>query len=165
VTCAEPGHLAGCPLPSHPLRNGNLNQLAYSLRFWIRDVADGDLVAWIDDQLAAVNPQGSATDLATSRDALIAPLRNVYGVSDKVLTMALSSLLLSAGDRRMRWFEVGASFIVIDTLVHNLLHRTGILKRFDADHPYGPACYRPGGWVRSGMLLEFGVARSPVTAG
>jgi hypothetical protein len=83
VTCAEPGHLAACPLPSHPLRNGNLNQLAYSLRFWIRDVADGDLVGWIDDQLAAVNPPGSATDLAASRDALIAPLRNVYGVSDR----------------------------------------------------------------------------------
>ena len=33
--------------------------------------------------------------------------------------------------------------IAVDTLVHNFLHRTGILHRFDADHPYGPACYRP----------------------
>jgi hypothetical protein len=59
--------------------------------------------------------------------------------------MALSSLLLAAGERRKQWFEVGASFIVIDTLVHNLLHRTGILQRFNSDHPYGPACYRQGG--------------------
>jgi hypothetical protein len=29
--------------------------------------------------------------------------------------------------------------------VHNFLHRTGILRRFNADHPYGPGCYRPGG--------------------
>ena len=35
--------------------------------------------------------------------------------------------------------------IAIDTLVHNFLHRTGILHRFGADHAYGAACYRPGG--------------------
>jgi hypothetical protein len=35
--------------------------------------------------------------------------------------------------------------IAIDTLVHNFLHRTGILARFGADHLYGAACYRPGG--------------------
>jgi hypothetical protein len=35
--------------------------------------------------------------------------------------------------------------IVIDTLVHNWLHRTGILRRFRASHAYGPRCYRPGG--------------------
>jgi hypothetical protein len=35
--------------------------------------------------------------------------------------------------------------IAIDTLVHNFLHRTGILHRFGADHAYGSACYRRGG--------------------
>jgi hypothetical protein len=35
--------------------------------------------------------------------------------------------------------------IAIDTLVHNFLHRTGILHRFVAQHSYGPACYRPSG--------------------
>jgi hypothetical protein len=145
ASCAEPEHIAACPLPRHYLRNGNLNQAAYSLFFFIRDIAGGDLVTWIDDRLAAVNPPGSPTNLSALRDALITPLRNVHGVSDKVLAMALSSLLLAAGKRRKRWFEVGASFIVVDTLVHNFLHRTGILHRFNADHPYGPACYRPGG--------------------
>ncbi len=29
-TCAEPDHIASCPLPRHRLRNGHLNQLAYS---------------------------------------------------------------------------------------------------------------------------------------
>jgi hypothetical protein len=145
ATCAEPDHIAGCPLPDHPLRNGNLNQAAYSLFLFIRDVAGGDVVAWMDDQLSAMNLADAATDLPASRDALITPLRNVYGVSDKVLAMALSSLLLAAGKRRKRWFEVGASFVVVDTLVHNFLHRTGILWRFKADHPYGPPCYRPGG--------------------
>jgi len=32
-----------------------------------------------------------------------------------------------------------------DTLVHNFLHRTGLLHRFDANHVYGLACYRAGG--------------------
>jgi hypothetical protein len=30
-TCAEPDHVDGCALPRHPLRNGRLNQTAYSL--------------------------------------------------------------------------------------------------------------------------------------
>ena len=79
------------------------------------------------------------------RAALIEPLREIYGVSDKVLTMALSSILLGAPKRLRLWREVGASMIAIDTLVHNLMHRTGILHRFDADHAYGPACYQPSG--------------------
>ena len=35
--------------------------------------------------------------------------------------------------------------VTVDTLVHNFLHRTGILHRFRAGHAYGAACYRPGG--------------------
>jgi hypothetical protein len=35
------------------LRNGRLNQTAYSLFLFVRDVANGDLVQWIDDQLSA----------------------------------------------------------------------------------------------------------------
>jgi hypothetical protein len=30
-TCAEPDAIGACPLPSHDLRNGHLNQMAYSL--------------------------------------------------------------------------------------------------------------------------------------
>ena len=77
--------------------------------------------------------------------ALIEPLREIYGVSDKVLAMALSSLLLGAPKKMVLWIEVGGSMIAIDTLVHNFLHRTGILARFNANHLYGAACYRPGG--------------------
>ena len=77
--------------------------------------------------------------------ALIEPLREIYGVSDKVLAMALSSLLLGAPEKMVLWTEVGGSMIAIDTLVHNFLHRTGILARFNANHLYGAACYRPGG--------------------
>ena len=50
-TCAEPKLHSACPLPKHPLRNGRLNQMAYSLFLFIRDVAHNDLVGWIDHQL------------------------------------------------------------------------------------------------------------------
>ena len=143
-TCSEPGHFDACPLPRHPLRNGRLNQMAYSLFFFIRDVADDDFVGWIDQQLAAANSK-SPDRLAALREAVIGPLRNVFGISDKVLAMTLSSLLLAAGSRRPLWLEVGASFVAVDTLVHNFLHRTGILQRLCADHPYGDKCYQPGG--------------------
>jgi hypothetical protein len=127
-TCSEPSHFDTCPLPRHPLRNGHLNQMAYSLFLFMRDVADG-----VPDRHAMWG------------EAVIGPLRNVYGVSDKVLAMTLSSLLLSAGNLRPLWFEVGADLVAIDTLVHNFLSRTGILRRLSVDHPYGRSCYQPGG--------------------
>jgi hypothetical protein len=86
------------------------------------------------------------------RSSLIEPLREVYGLSDKVLTMALSCILLGAPKKMSLWIEVGGSMIAIDTLVHNFLHRTGILHWFDANHAYGllaigpavvPTLFRP----------------------
>jgi hypothetical protein len=146
-TCGEPDHIAHCRLPTYDLRNGRLNQTAYSFYLFIRDIADRDLVGWIDAALATAAVLPGPTRLARMRKALIEPLRHVYGVSDKVLLMALSSMMLGAPAHRRLWLELGASMIVIDTLVHNFLHRTGILRRFGADHAYGSACYDRGNCV------------------
>ena len=143
-TCSEPDHVEGCPVPSHQLRNGRLNQMAYSLFLFVRDIADGDLVGWIDRQFRGADDPANPDRLARLGEAVIGPLREVYGVSDKVLTMTLSCILLAAPNRLHLWREVGASMIAIDTLVHNFLVRTGILARFEANHPYGAACYQPG---------------------
>ncbi len=144
-SCARPDHIGACPLPHHPLRSGRLNQTAYSLFLFIRGIADGDLVGWIDWQIATIAPADSPRLGLKAREVLIGPLCNVHGISDKVAAMALSMLLIGAGREKPRWFEVGASFIVVDTLVHNFLHRAGILRRVNASHPYGPACYQPNG--------------------
>ena len=117
--------------------------MGYGLFLFIRDVADGDLVAWIDRQLAAADGAAGPERLTGLVESLVGPLRHVHGVSDKVLMMALSNLLLASTNPI--WAEVGSGMIAIDTLVHNFLHRTGILDRLGASHPYGPACYRPGG--------------------
>ena len=144
-TCTEPQHIGGCSLPSHDLRNGRLNQTAYSLFLFIRDIADGDLIGWIDAQLEAANSAPGPDQLARMVAALIEPMREIYGVSDKALAMALSALLLGAPKKMLLWTEVGGSMIAIDTLVHNFLHRTGILARFNANHLYGAGLLPAGG--------------------
>jgi hypothetical protein len=111
-TCNEPEHLSGCPLPKHPLRNGRLNQTAYSLFMFIRDIADGDLVAWIDTQLAGADDRTDPDRITRMIERLVGPLRQVYGVSDKVVMMTLSSLLLACS--KPLWPEVGASMIAVD---------------------------------------------------
>jgi hypothetical protein len=144
-TRAEPDRIATCPLPTHRLRNGHLNQVAYSLYLFIRDVADGDLVGWIDDRLDQANDPMAPDWFGRAQNVVIDPMRNIYGVSDKVLTVALSGILIGAAAARPRWLEVGVQLIAVDTLVHNFLHRTGILTRLNAAHAYGPGCYRSGG--------------------
>jgi len=144
-SCSRPDHYAQCPLPKHPLRNGRLNQTAYSLFLFIRDVTDSDLVTWIDSQLADESSRSQKERLASLREALIGPLRNVYGVADKVLNLAFASILLAADERRPHWRELGCSMIAIDTLVHNFFQRTGVLRALSADHPYGEGCYGSNG--------------------
>ena len=84
-TCSEPDHIDGCPLPTDDLRNGRLNQMAYCLYLFIRDIAAGDLVGWIDRQFQSADDPASPNRLARLREAVIGPLREVYGVSDEVL--------------------------------------------------------------------------------
>ena len=136
-TCSHPHLFAGCPVPRFAARNGHLGQTAFSLFLFVRDIADSDLFAWIDDQLSHATELG----FSSRQEALVGPMRHIFGVSDKVLTMTLSSLLMADRANRPDWFTVGSEMIVVDRLVHNFLARSGILRRFEADHPYGPSCY------------------------
>jgi hypothetical protein len=143
--CGAPEYFAACPLPRQRLRNGNLNQLAYSLYLFIRDVAGGDLIGWIDSQLAAADGPNSPDRIDRMREAIVFRLKGVFGVSDKVLNMVFADFLLGAGRAGSAWAEVGGSMIAIDTLVHNFLARTGVLARAGCNHLYGPGCYGPRG--------------------
>jgi hypothetical protein len=139
-TCANPSRFRTCPLPTYPLRNGRLNQTAFSFFLFVRDVAQSDLFSWIDAQLSDVDA-GYPSD----QEALIGPMRHIFGISDKVLTMTLSSLLMANRENRPAWFKTGSEMIVVDRLVHNFLVRTGTLAAFGADHPYGHGCYGKAG--------------------
>jgi hypothetical protein len=109
--CANPEHQPECPLPHHDLRNGRLNQTAYSLFLFMRDLAGDDIVGWIDDRLASVKPAPMPDRPARLRQALLEPLGHVYGVSNKVLSMALSDLLIASDAKRPTWIEAGAVMI------------------------------------------------------
>lgn len=140
--CAHPNLLSTCPLPQHKLRKGQLNQSAYSLFFFFRDVANGDIVSWLDQQIRGRS--GAAID-DNACENLLSPMRGIFGVSDKILSMALSELLLAAPAAKKGWREIGCRLIAIDSLVHNFLWRTGILATLGREHSYGPACYQTGG--------------------
>ncbi len=144
-TCAKPDLMETCPLPAHDFRNGNLNQLAYSLFLFIADVADGDLIDWIDRRLAEAQVGPAEGRLGRMAQSIVEPLTGLHGASYKVLNMALSDLLLIGSGRNQLWAEVAAGLIAVDTLVHNFLVRTGILARAQANHAYGPQCYGPAG--------------------
>jgi hypothetical protein len=143
-SCNAPQRYLRCPLPRHDLRNGSLNQAAYSLYLFMRDVADGDFVGWIDQRLDAADQPSSPLRAQLLRDAVVGPLLNIHGVSHKVVHMALASLLLADG-RRKRWQLAGSAMVAIDTLVHNWLWRTGIMQRLGTPHSYGSVCYGAGG--------------------
>ena len=139
TTCALPRLTRHCPLPRLDLRNGSLNQTAYGLYLFMRDVADNDLVTYFDRRLAWAEVNDTS-----GVDALIDPLAHVHGLSFKVLNMTLATLLLAGDPKRDAWKTTGAQMVAVDSLVHNWLHRTGILRGLDSDHAYGAGCQREG---------------------
>lgn len=111
----------------------------------MRDVADGDLIGWIKHRLESAVAENDR-DLAAARQAaLLSPLQNIYGVGEKTLSMALSTLLMGARRLDPLWFQTGKDMVVVDNLAHNFMHRTGILQDCGQPHPYGVACYANGG--------------------
>lgn len=152
-TCARPDLINRCPLPRHRLRNGRLNQSAYSLYFFLRDVTHSSFVQWIDARLSWASLGPERLSLVRWREAILGPMRNIFGLGDKVLSMVLADLLLAAQDGRTHWRELGGSYAAVDSLVHKFFVRTGILRSLRAQHPYGPECYEPSGCTGALMRI------------
>ena len=145
-TCAEPLHLPHCPVPRLPARKGALAQASMSLWLFIHDVCRGDFVGWLDARLADADPGLDVSSRgARLAMAVTAPLASVVGLSYKVAGLALVELLLAGDPTRERWVAAGGSIVVVDSLTHSWLHRTGTLYRCGCEHAYGPSCYAAGG--------------------
>jgi hypothetical protein len=142
-TCANPDALSSCPVPRLPLRKGKLNETAFALFLLLRDRCGGDLVSFIDRTVAIATEQPDW--LIIAREALMAAFTSVSGVSRKLAAMMLAVLLCSAGPERPLWIKVGLSMVAIDSLVHNFLHRTGIIRAYGVQHLYGQSCFGLGG--------------------
>ena len=132
-TCNVQELIATCVVPRLPLRKGDLNQLALSLFLFIRDACKGNLVRFIDKTLAQVSEEGGEFE-RLGRRALIKAFKPNFGIGPKLISMSLASLLIAGGRQRSRWVRVGRSMIVIDSLVHNFLHRSGILEAYGSAH-------------------------------
>lgn len=160
ATCARPRHLRLCPVRKLPLRKGLLNVQAYSLHFFLRDLCEDDLAGFIDRQIANAkkdagkcgdaNPDGerrpdAAGWVDSARAQLVAAFARIEGVSSKLADMILADILLGGRPGDCEWEAVGVTCIVVDSLVHKFLDRTGILKAFGATHAYGVACHRDHG--------------------
>lgn len=161
-TCANQRQLDRCALPYLTLRKGALNQTAVSLFLFLRDICDGDIVGWIDHRLDGTESDRRARRPHRFPEVLLGPLRSIHGVSDKVLSMAFATLLLGADPRRERWVATGARMIAIDSLVHNHLHRSGLIDRHGKRHRYGPACYAELGCADAINVLAEGIDASQI---
>jgi hypothetical protein len=136
-SCNNPADIDGCPVPSLPLRKGSLNELAFSLFLFLRDEWAGDLVGFID----SVIEEAHEAPIEDQRELLLGDFSMVYGISEKLLSMMLSMLLMAGDPKRAAWVRLGQNMVAIDSLVHNFLHRTGILAIYGLEHRYGSRCY------------------------
>ena len=141
-SCREPAFLRSCPLPSFDMKRGALNHMAFSLYFFLRDVAGGDFYTYVTEHFGQAQPAGGAiTDLL---DGFIKKVTTIANVGPKLAHLAMSSLFLC---RYPGWdyHRVGLHMVAVDSLVHNFLHRTGILDSYQLDHSYGPRCHTQNG--------------------
>ena len=142
-TCAQPAHYPACPLPSLPLRNGNLNRMAYGLSCSSGTCARATWSAGSTSGYRLSQPNLARLPGAVRPGLDHAAPPRLWGL-DKVLSMTLADLLIGADPDRSLWGLAGRHMIAVDTLIHNLLHRTGTLAHCDAEHAYGPGCYALG---------------------
>jgi hypothetical protein len=141
-TCREPTFLGSCPVPAFDMKRGPLNQMAFSLYFFLRDVCGGDFYSEVSQHFG----QGWLTDgeISDRLQSFIQKVTRIANVGPKLAYMALSGLFLThypGWDYR----RVGLHMIAVDSLVHNFLHRTGILGFYQLDHAYGPRCHTEKG--------------------
>jgi len=138
-TCARPGNQSRCMVPTVAARNGRLSRAAIGLASFMLEYAPNGIPAWIEGH----RQRGERNQVIA--DALIAEFSLIPSVSQKVAAMLLSDLLLGASQTKPEWFSIGAEMVVVDRIVHGVLHRTGALKEFGVPHVYGPKCYQKHG--------------------
>jgi hypothetical protein len=143
--CHEPAFLGTCSLTRFDMKRGALNHMAFSLYFFLRDVCQGDFYTYTKEHFSQYRPtDGTITELL---DGFIKKVTTIANVGPKLAHMALSGLFLtrySGWDYR----HMGLHMIAVDSLVHNFLHRTGILDSYQLQHAYGPRCHSETGCMK-----------------
>jgi hypothetical protein len=116
--------------------------MAFSLYFFLRDVAERDFYTYVREHFGT--GEVSAGAITDRLQSFIKKVTTIANVGPKLAHMALSCLFLATYPgwdyRRVR-----LHMIAVDSLVHNFLHRTGILDSYQLGHAYGPRCHTPKG--------------------
>lgn len=145
-SCNNPSMLASCLVPHIPARKGQLTRLAVALAYWVEDWPERSLRGW-------VNAQSRAGADTFAGQAMVDDLKRLPGLSDKVASMIASDIAIGLSVRRPALLASGASIVVIDSLVHNLLMRTGAITSAGKPHAFGSGCYASGGC--SDLIVRF----------
>ena len=116
--------------------------MAFSLYFFLRDVCQRDFYTFVTHHFGEGELSGGA--ISDRLQAFIGKITTIANVGPKLAHMALAWLFLT---RYPGWDyrRVGLHMIAVDSLVHNFLHRTGILADYQLDHAYGPRCHADTG--------------------
>jgi hypothetical protein len=137
-TCGEPGLLPTCPLPLLNMKKGALNRMAFSLHLFLREVCKNDFHAFVRNHFG--DGQLPDMEIKPRLEAFIKEVTRVANVGPKLAFMAFSGLFLTKSEG-WDYRRVGVQMIAVDSLVHNFLHRTGILALKGKNHKYGPVCH------------------------
>jgi hypothetical protein len=138
------------------MKRGALNQMVFSLYFFLRDVCRRDFYTFVREHFG----EGQLTAGAVSERLhdFIGKISAIANVGPKLAQMALAWLFLT---RSPGWDyrQVGLHMIAVDSLVHTFLHRAGILDSYQVEHAYGPRCHAEAGCLgvihdltRSGLI-------------
>lgn len=136
--CSHPALLTRCIVPTIPARKGQLARLAVALSYWTAELPNQSLVGWARSKLTRGDPRAGGS-------AMVDDLKRLPGVSDKVASMIASDVAIGLSTGSDALLRAGASVIVVDRLVHNLIIRTGATKVAGQSHTFGPGCYAEGG--------------------
>ena len=137
--CNNQEMIDDCPISQFNMLKGTLNQKCYDLFLYIRDHCRGDLIGHWDDIISKHFDPVDGSGLMKARNALVDDFTKVFGIGDKLSNMTLSYFLMSDLENPSR-LRLGQAMVAVDSLVHNFLHRTGILEFYKAEHNYGPLC-------------------------
>lgn len=126
------------------MKRGNLNHMAFSLYLFLRDVAGRDFLAYVRQHFGDHQQGDGAINYCLQ--GFIGEVITIANVGPKLAHMALSCLFLTAYPG-WNYRRVGTHMIAVDSLVHNFLHRTGILDSYRLDHSYGPRYHAQNGFL------------------
>jgi hypothetical protein len=111
-----------CPVPHLDMKKGVLNQMAFSLFFFLRDVCRGDFYRFVQNQFG--DRPLPERELGERIQGFIDQVSRIKNVGPKLVDMVFSHIFFTQAPG-WDYRAIGVRMVAIDTLVHNFLAKTG----------------------------------------